>query len=290
MRKVNFDTLDRLTVPPELMEKALAIPRLDRQPPAEYPYRRTRLIASAASVVLVVLAGIAVYVLFGNKGVPVMPSAPATATVTEKVSNATEPENGTVLEPTMPVETGTPGASALPVTEHVTEGGTADPVTPATVSPTASPPSEASSEPPTEAVTNPPSPTEPPTQRVTEPPATEPETDPFEPEPSLPYDGDPMDPVPGEPGSRYVYSDVDTDSLTGSGRIYCVLYDRAGNRVDAESILSESHLAVITQVYGSSVFFAYAPPEEWGLPSAMYDMEVYNEDGGLIQTTIVFLS
>ena len=86
-----------------------------------------------------------------------------------------------------------------------------------------------------------------------------------------------------------IHESVSSGLLTGSKRVYLVLYDNKGNRVDNEAILSQKHMAVPTISYGNA-YFVYTPPEEWNLSDGMYDLEIYNESGELIRKTIVFLS
>ncbi len=117
MRKVNFHTLDNLTVPPALIEKALAIPTSSENTPAVLPwYRRSRMIAAAASIVLVVLAGISVFFIFGNNKIPVKPSGTsdvpiAADTTTSDGTPSADPTGSGAAEPHSERPTGTAAQS-----------------------------------------------------------------------------------------------------------------------------------------------------------------------------------
>ena len=94
MKQFNCDSLKNLPVPEELIEKAVAIPETAAKTPAALPwFRNTKLIAAAASVVLVTAIGSTVYFIFGNKNpIPVAEYSPVTASElqTERSSDGTQ--------------------------------------------------------------------------------------------------------------------------------------------------------------------------------------------------------
>ena len=94
MNEYNCNSLKNLPVPDALIEKTLAIPETDGKAPAALPwYRRTKMIAAAASVVLVTAIGFTVYFIIGNKNpIPVAEYSPVTASElqTERSSDGTQ--------------------------------------------------------------------------------------------------------------------------------------------------------------------------------------------------------
>ncbi len=304
MRKVNFHTLDNLTVPPALIEKALAIPASSENTPAILPwYKRTRLIA-AASIVLVVLAGISVFFIFGNNKIPVKPSGTsdvpiAADTTTSDGTPSADPTGSGAVEPHSERPTGTAAqsetidASSAPQPTIITPRGivtaTLSPSNPPNVTPATESnngladrpdvPAPTSSAPP--ATEQQPAPTEKPTQLPYEP-ETDPPEDPYTP----PSDG--AGESPGAPAGAVIYSEVNSSLLTGNRHVFCVLYNRAGKRVDTEPILSPKHETFTTTRSDGLAYFAYIPPKDWNLSTGMYEMEIYNENGAMIKRTIVF--
>ena len=96
MNKYNCDSLKNLPVPDELIEKALAIPETAEKAPVALPwYRRTRIIAAAASVVLVTALGVSAFFLFGNK----KPSVKAFHEAVEPTAFATDAPTAPVDDP-----------------------------------------------------------------------------------------------------------------------------------------------------------------------------------------------
>jgi hypothetical protein len=294
---VNFHTLDNLTVPPELIEKALAISESTEKPAPAVPwYRNTRLLAAAASVVLVVMVGVSVILFFGDRRPPVKEVVSHSPTVSDKTIAATDPA-------TLPSETPAPQSASAP-SEALSEGESATQKASQASEHEIAKPSESSATiPVTEAVKIPPSeaaPTEPhtlappermttapvPTERATEQMSVQPTTPDIQP-PTIPDDGEPGGIVPGAPGGSAISFSVSKQLLTGSGNAYCVLYETAGSRVDSEPILSAKHEAIPSISYGYA-YFNYTPPAEWNLITGMYNLEVYNEDGVIIKQTLVF--
>lgn len=299
MRKVNFHTLENLTVPPELIEKTLAIAEIDVSAAHRSTGRRGRRPLLAASVVLVVLAGISVYFFFGNKNIPVKPSdAPnGSITIDPNVSD-TEPTGSDATEPQSERPTGTAAQSEAIDASSATQPTVVTPrgIVTATQSPSILPndtpatesnncladapgvPAPTSSAPP--ATEHQPVQTEKPTQLPYEP-GTDPPED---------FPGSGGGEVPGAPADAVIYSSVSSSLLTGHKHVYCVLYHRAGNRVDSEPILSPKHETIPSISSDGYAYFAYSPPEEWNLSTGMYEMEIYNENGKMIQREIVFLN
>ncbi|MBQ3265414.1 MAG: hypothetical protein IJH07_06525 [Ruminococcus sp.] len=86
MKELKFRTLDNLTVPDELMERLLAIPEAVEQKRAVPLWRKPRVIAAAASLVLVTALSLAlVFATGGKTPVIVKPSSTDNALSTEIV-------------------------------------------------------------------------------------------------------------------------------------------------------------------------------------------------------------
>lgn len=303
MRKANFHTLENLTVPPELIEKTLAIPEIDVSAAHRSTGRRGRRPLLAASVVLVVLAGISVYFFFGNKKIPVKPSGTSDVPIAADMTTPdgtpfAEPTGSGAVEPQSERPTGTAAQSETIDASSATQPTVITPrgIVTATQSPSIPPndtpatesnngladapgvPAPTSSAPP--ATEHQPVQTEKPTQLPYEP-GTDPPED---------FPGSGGGEVPGAPADAVIYSSVSSSLLTGHKHVYCVLYHRAGNRVDSEPILSPKHETIPSISSDGYAYFAYSPPEEWNLSTGMYEMEIYNENGKMIQREIVFLN
>ena len=275
MHKVNFHSLDELTVPPELIKRALAIPDEKPSKPDTPPrYRRTKVIAAAASVAAVILAGLSVFLFLGNRSLPVKPAIPLTERITEAAIPPTHPSEAVPTE----------AVSEAAQTENEPNTAPTPAVQTPLLPPATEPLAERPTEPVTEAATQRPAPTDAPTEipsaPVTEPPPVDSPTE-------NDKSGEPS--IPGTVEGGSISSYAPTDRLTGQGGIFCVLYYHNGERVDHEAILSPAHQASITAMYEDCTDFLYCPPQEWGLETAMYDMEIYNEDGEMIRQTAVFL-
>lgn len=312
MRKVNFNTLNNLTVPPELIEKALAIPASSENTPAVLPwYQRTRLIAAAASIVLVILAGISVFLIFGNNKIPVKPSGtsdvPITAdTTTPDGTPSADPTGSGAVEPQSERPTGTAAqsetidASSAPQPTVIAPRGIVTATQSPSIPPNDTPATESNNgladrpdvPAPTagrDDETQAPIPTDSSTEQPVEQ-STEAPTDPPDASPQIPPSDNPgASPMPGDPGNVAVSSAVNSRLLTGNKHVFCVLYDSADHRVDSEPILSPKHETIPTIRKDGYAYFVYRPPKEWNLQTGIYKMEVYNEDGQMIQSKNVYL-
>ncbi|MBR1533756.1 MAG: hypothetical protein IJ639_05300 [Ruminococcus sp.] len=272
-----------------------------------------RQLIAAASIVLVVLAGISVYFFFGNKNIPVRPSGSQNGPITvdttvPKETSSAEPSGSANTEPQSEHPTGTAAPSATINASSATQPTVITPSGTPVTEPSATAPSGAPATEPdnqqteTSGTPSPTStahsateqlaPTERATQKPAEPPTlpyemgTDPPEDPYTP----PSDSAGESPMPGDPGSAVIYSSVSSSLLTGHKHVYCVLYHRVGNRVDSEPILSPKHETIPSIGKDGYAYFAYSPPEEWNLSTGMYNMEIYNENGKMIQREIVFLN
>lgn len=77
MKKANFNTLKNLSVPESWIENALAIPEKEEQKPAVVPFwKKPRIIAMAASLVLVSALSLALFLTMGSKSPIAVKSAP----------------------------------------------------------------------------------------------------------------------------------------------------------------------------------------------------------------------
>lgn len=304
MRKVNFHTLDNLTVPPELMEKALAIPHAAVKPER---IRRTRMLAAAASVVLVALAGVIIYFAFGNKSPAVRPSSSTTELIGDTV-DTTVPTGSETSDPRGTSNTGQPQPTGVDArsgafgSTHTVDPSVSYPSGSTPTAPVETLPTGADLIAPGTSATAIPAPTAGrddetqapiPTDSSTEQPveqSTEAPTDPPDASPQIPPSDNPgASPMPGDPGNVAVSSAVNSRLLTGNKHVFCVLYDSADHRVDSEPILSPKHETIPTIRKDGYAYFVYRPPKEWNLQTGIYKMEVYNEDGQMIQSKNVYL-
>lgn len=313
MNEFNCDSLKKLSVPEELIEKALSIPSTAEDRPAVIPwYRQGRAIAAAASVALVVAVGIAVYFFFGNMrppvapvGAPVRPTDPATLAISETVE-PTDSIGDSTAEPT--AETQSMTSSSVPPTQTVTnqqgeiitiitvrstgaspepsDNPASDPPPPATEKPSTKPeakplPTHRPTVPPTSVPSETVSVTEPVTQPLTQPmtePQTTSETDPeTEPENTSPTDA-----------VLTFRTTIRAEDLPPSGLIYCRIFDRerrivlgSADRYDAshraDYSISEGRMTIVYR------------PSEHGIdvPPGEYTFTFHDENGKMIYGTYI---
>ena len=286
MREYNCDSLQKLPVPDELTDKALAVPDM-AEPVKALP--RRRVLIAAAGFVLAATVGLSVYFLariIDSSPIPVAPISSATSAASESLSPTGEAE---LTEPTdAPSEAYVPTDPARP-SEQPTEHTEADPAQPAepvpqppmsdptavpTVSPTAGP-----TPPPTDAPDI--TPTDPPviipSEEPTDPP--EPWEDPTEPPTDLPRD------VITSVGYM-----IPVSSYSGSGDIYCRLYNSAGALMGSEDLFDDSHRVFYTT--GSGYLMLSYPLSSVGvpLPADSYTLVFYDENGDDFYICSAFLS
>ena len=311
MTPISENALDRLLF--EYCEKEPAHPfvykpQSKQSPPPVSVFRRYKVLAFAATVVLVVGMSLSVYFFFGNKSaVPIAPSPISSNSQPSEMKAATDAAKAPLLspsspagntEPTAPKNSTSPSSSAAPFATEKKEGtvaptlpgkGPAEPtespkptVSPTRPAETTSPSVVPTDEPwmlPTEA----PIPTESPTIRI--PPTELPWNPPTEPPWVLPtMPPEPTEPPqPTEPADEIVFIGVfpwepDYDN-EDSWWLYCRIYDQNGNLVGDPDLFSESHKA--SYLIWSGITNAYYRPADYGirLSTGRYTYFFYDING-----------
>lgn len=276
MKKVNFHTLQSLPTPESWIENALAIPEEEeKEKPAVIPRRSYRLIAAAASLVLVSLIGFAAWLLFGRTPAPIITAPKNTASTESVVStegalasteSATAGETGTTptQAPTAPADTNTDTTVSAPT------------------EPAAAPAQNAPTEAPTE---RPDSPIVVPTERPTEATVRPTEITVYPTE----VTAEPSEPAfyPTETPWFYeneVISDVPGSKFPENGRIYCAIYDSDGSMFGDADPYSDQHLATVLRYekWHDSYLVVYRPSEKDVLPRpGYYTYCFYDENGNV---------
>ena len=289
MKQVNFDALRQIKAPEELINRTIqaAQEQSDRQDAAVYVPSMRRRLAIAASIVLVL--GVSIFVYFSVRNINNAPVlvAPASAGTepTEEADSPTrpdgfEPASGLPTEPTAQDRTET---ATVPTSDDPT-AQTSAPQTEATVAPI-----QPSTVPviPTEAPTAPVIPTEAPTELVvpTDPPVIEPtdSPEPWEPPFENPTGNDWPEPIdPTEPSTDEPISlraSFRSDLLTGSGKVYCAIYENLDHELIGGDRFSSAHEARIVDRVGDKVVVAYETQSSLFPAWKMYRVVFYNEDG-----------
>ncbi|MBQ3418068.1 MAG: hypothetical protein IJH32_09600 [Ruminococcus sp.] len=286
MSEYNCNALNRITISDSFRQRLLSVPETALIKPHHTPIRYY---AAAASMVLVFGLSISAYFFSGNKPAPVVPafsvkeSEKATeSTELSETSSSTQesdiPSTETNTQPpTQPptqVSTDSEGNIIITtITDIITEYGTkpADPDSPAK---------------PADSEEKPDQPVDYPTEQATAPP--EPQNDP----PYYPTPTDkPYEPEPAAPGDSTCYAFLPLSALTGSGNVYCAIFDRYGNLLGDENVFSSSHLAVREWERDGYVWLSYSPYNN-GLTvgSELYDIYFFNEDGEILSHESTYLS
>lgn len=279
MREYNCDSLKKLSVPDELIDKALAVPKAAS--PAKAHPRRRALIA-AASVVIAATAGISVYFLTRNindSPVPVAP-APAATSETAKPGIATEPSE----QPTFPDAPSDPTEQVQPAVKPtelpaVTTAQPTEPeheYKPAVNTPTVRPTVGATESPPVQ-------PAEQPVILPTEPIAAP--TD--HPEPPEPWEDPTEQPMDEIASVGYM---IPLSSYTGDGDIFCRMYSSKGEPMGSVDLYDDSHR--VYYATGSGYLMLSYPLGAVGepLPADSYTLVFYDESGSDFYICSAFLS
>ena len=319
MNKYNCDLLKNLPVPEELIEKALMVPESAEKTPAVLPwYRRTRMIAAAASVVLVTTLGFSAFFLFRNKKPPVKATYEAVEPTAFATDAPTEPDDDPATEPTDSVEKATEPV-AKP-SERATEAATRTssersvttvPTVPGDISATNEDQTAAPEQPsPTSAARQ----KSPKQSESTEKALPKPVIQPNEVMPVIPTEqalettvptviptdashdpspwvfllaptgdsGDPTASTSVPSGSMFappIYAHGSPDGLTGSGKVYCALYDVDGELMGGGELLSPERLTTVIWNRGGNLWLKYVVPQGILPDSGTYEIRLYNEDG-----------
>ena len=315
MNKVNFNAFQNIHASEEQLARVLAIPETAEKAPAALPwYRQTKMIAAAASIVLVTVMGFTVYFLFGNKNpIPIAenPTVTVTDSPTEYASDGTQSSE----MPTAPASSdgadGRQNASSAPtqpatqittdsrgniviITTTTTTRTTRDATEAsigATEAPTNVPHQADSTDAPRPTPTQKPvkNPTIAPTQRQTEKPSDSPHYDPTDPSMEIEPTDEPLDPNVGS------YTEAPTDAvLTFSTtvkitelpyrhKLYCRIYDRNKKIVLGDpDRYAESHRAEYT-LSGNQLTVTYRPSEHGiNVPPGEYAISFHDENGSLL--------
>ena len=268
MRKVNFNSLSSYQAPQEWIEKAAAIPTTVQKKRVIPLYR----IAAAASIVLVSVIGLLLFLFLGDGKAPIavrsrsiaasetsMENAAGETTVTgEPVPHetiavlSTDAEGNPVIvyqEKPASTENGTQPTNGR---QKPTENAPSPTTSAAPIAPTAT---DASGQ-PVPSTERPPAPTEAPA--VPDPPATEPPPPPTDP----PLTDCRITVTTGYPPPDGEMPSVETDEPI----VFCRMYDAAGNLVGSSRPFAEEKRATVISINPDNTFVVTYDPLEKGLP------------------------
>lgn len=279
MKNFNFNSLQNLPTPESWIENALNIPEKEEQKPAVIPFwRKPRVIAAVASLILVSALSVALFLSMNNAPVPVKPNSKQASTeiVWSTDANgetvATEvvivPDTADRQDPTQASESPSrlsperdPDAPAASTSS--TENGRKSPTDSNKPSP-----SQASEKPvPTDPAETPISPVIPPTERETlrptepswEPPTATPWFPPTEPE-------DPPTEATWEITDRidvYLYN----DQVPRDGKLYCKIVSRITGKVYGDfDDFDDERLMTCRYTGKTSSYYDYSCRDHFSIP------------------------
>ena len=253
MNKITDEQLDaRLSAYHEIEPTRFPafVPSKAAKPSLILPFRNPRMMATAASIVLVIALGISVYFLFGNKDpIPVAPtpkadntesiaqppSSPPLSTDAESQPDSTLPQ-GIKREAETQLSTDAQGRAIIISAPRVTRDSNA--TTPPKADVSAKTPTDAVLPPretfPGNVIVKPAAPTQP-----NVPPTTPPAT---EPTPTPAHDEEPQTAVIRVPASSIELIDFESDT---ESELYCCVYDSRGNPIGAGDLYDASHLVTV---------------------------------------------
>ena len=114
------------------------------------------------------------------------------------------------------------------------------------------------------------------------------------------YDyGEPYYPTPTEKGEFVIepeagnicYGTAALDQLTGSEKVFCILFDRSGNLLGDGALTSDARIAVKEWERDGYVRLSYCPSDHGiRVPSGVYDVYFYNEDGVILDHSSTYLN
>ena len=290
MRDYNCDSLKKLPVPDELVEKALAI---GETPAVKQPRRYSARAFAAAAAVFVVVASVSLYFILGAK--PALPVKDTTPVISqETVGKSTPAVVPTERTTAAPTEKSIRSSEAAPTQPAATVSSEAAVITEITQNeaarrtPTTGNMANSHPDNPTEApvfeptaVPDLPEPTEEPTERQDDPPSpTEGMPEPTESQ-TLPNPKKELTPI----GFM-----VPQSSYTGDGNIYCRLYNSSGSQVGSEDLYDESHRVYYTTGSGY-LFLSYSLSGiDEPLPPDNYTLVFYDDNGNDFYICSAYLS
>ena len=280
MKNMNFRTLENLKVPEELKEKLLAIPRSESKKRSVIPLR-TRMIAAAASLVVITAVSLTLILSTGNNSViEIKPSVPQPTvpyteyTGTEAAQTASQKPSDTSATAATEINADTVRQAIESVINPTAQSSSTAPSATPNISPTKSPtqPTAATTQSGTVKPTQ--APTKKPTQAPTAAPTVAPTSAPTElpsdapterPGPTSAPTSSPMEPTVGETISpeerrqqhtyRVVIGRRETKPITGN--IYCMVCDSDGNIVGDQDIFSDEHIVDLIEVNKSGKYINY---------------------------------
>ena len=298
MNELNCDSLKKLPVPPELLQKTLSIPGTADKAVVIPWYRRGRVLASAASILFVATIGLLIYFFIGNINPPVAPLTPPASATAEPTSPGGTPAINATELPTAGERTDATASTEAPKTQP-TQPRTAasQEMLPADSAETA--PQREASAPllPTERALNPSAPVEPtetsaPAAQPTEKPAEAPTyPDDIVPQTEPPADKPTDVPEPIEPSENPEPTQSPDEALTFRTQmgvnhsmahdvIYCRIYNRDTGVVLGEpDRYADSHKAECV-IIDNIIYISYCPSAHGiTLPPGNYSIAFHNAEG-----------
>ena len=294
MNKITDEQLDaRLSAYHEIEPTRFPafVPSKAAKPSPILPFRNPRMMATAASIVLVITLGISVYFLFGNKNpIPVAPKQPV----------STEAQSIDATDVTFPTAQNTVQSTDSTVNDQVAKSSQVIPTTPATqpmtdsrgnvipsptqtndqptVAPAPSVTTAPSTEPPRDTPTNALRPS--PTQKPVAHPTTAPTAAPITEKPTQAY----------TPDIRTLRLDLPiidaaTVSEDSDSNLFCCVYDSSGNLLGDSDLYSRSHLVNINSggYQSDGVVYNYAINYDANkVPDNRFTYKVYLRNGTVV--------
>lgn len=300
MKKVNFDSFKRIHASEELIQKTLALSEEAEQKAVILPwYRRTKMIAAAAGIVLAATIGLLSYFVFRKNDLPVKRSPMIVETAetyadptisNESTGSGDQPETADpsvrqnttrdrIPQPATQIATDSHGNVIIPAAPNRDSTEKRSSAVPATEPAKKKPspmnenifvsPSEGSRE------TAPTDPAEPFTEETMEPEPWEPIVTPTD---------DPWNTTEAQTEATLTFrASVNAKLLPQSGRIYCRIYDRKRKIVLGNADrYHDSHRASYT-ISGTQIEITYCPSEHGiTVPPGDYAVAFHDENGKLL--------
>ena len=297
MKNFNFNSLQNLPTPESWIENALNIPAKEEQKPAVIPFwRKPRVIAAAASLILVSALSVALFLSMNNAPVPVKPNSKQASTeiVWSTDANGETVATEIVIVPDTADQQNATQASASP-SRLSPDRDPGDPTAPTSSaesgrrSPTESgKPSQATEKPvPTDPSAYPAAPTVPPTE-LEEPDPSEPAWEPPTAAPWIP----PTEPE--EPPTEVVWEITDhidvylyNDRIPQDGKIYCKFVSLNTGKVygdfgdfDDERLMTCLHTGTTESYYYYDCRDHFKVPSFFNADECIYS--IYDSDGNIL--------